>query len=427
MASIFNVILTGDQEVPVAAITEASGRGTVIWDPAANAAAYSITSFGLDFGPVLGLEPQTEDTQDDIVGMHVHNAARGSNGGVVFGQLHPEHDENDISFTLNADGSWTVRGIWETTDPAAQPITNFAATLTAALVGEDVPLYFNLHSVPFPSGEIRGQWVASGNAQQGTSGNDTITAPAGEAIVASGAGGDDSIAGGTLADSLSGGGGNDTLSGGDGDDSIAGGTGNDSINTGLGNDWIEGGSGNDTIGGMAGRDSVFGGRGDDLIAWNDPDGDVVNGGAGDDTIIGGNIAADTIEGGRGDDSITAFATSPNDATASDWLSGGAGDDTILGGDAADTLIGGTGDDLMSGGGGDDVFMFRRGQATGSDTISDFADGDVVQLSGFGAGFDPLLALTDLGTDTLLDLGDGDTVLFVGRTLAEFQAEDFVLG
>lgn len=160
MANSFTVTLSGDQEVPPTG-SAASGSGTVTWDEVAQTAAYEITVRGLDFGPLLGLEPQTAATDDDVTNMHVHNEARGVNGSVIFGQIGPAHDNDDLKIALNdQDGSWTISGIWETTDPATVSIANFADALTAATDGSDVPLYFNVHTTEFPAGEIRGQWVA---------------------------------------------------------------------------------------------------------------------------------------------------------------------------------------------------------------------------------------------------------------------------
>jgi Ca2+-binding RTX toxin-like protein len=429
MADIFSLTLTGDQEAPTPVATDASGTGAVVWDAATSTAAYTVAVQGLDFGTALGREPQTADTTDDVTVMHVHNAARGAPGPVVSGQIGPAQDADDISFTLNADGSWTVRGIWEPTDPANVSIEAFADALTAAAVGSDVALYFNVYSTAFPAGEIRGQWVAAGSRQDGTGGGDTIAAPTGEALVALGRGGDDSLNGGDLADLLEGGSGDDTLSGLGGDDTIEGGTGDDTVNTGLGNDQVSSGAGQDSVGGMAGRDTVFGGAGDDVIACNDATGDLAFGGAGNDSLIGGDVAVDTIFGGGGDDLIRAFATDPAAAgTAADELSGGAGDDTIFGGDAADTIHGGAGNDVLAGNRGADTFVFRDGQATGDDVINDFErGGDVVRLIGFGAGFDALANLGAVEGGTALDLGGGDRVVFLGRLVFEFAAEDFVLG
>jgi serralysin len=264
MANIFSVTLSGDQEVPVVPTT-ASGAGTVVWDERDSTARYSITVTGIDFGAAVGTGPQTPDTGDDLTSMHVHNGIRGATGPVVFGQFSPNHDDDDVSFTQNADGSWTVRGIWETTDPSSQPITNFAASLTAAIVGEDVPLYFNVHTTDFPSGEVRGQWVAAGERQTGTGASETIAAPAGEALVAEAQGGDDSVTGGAQSDVLAGGLGQDTLFGVGGDDSILGGAGDDMIAAGAGDDSIRGEAGSDVIAGGDGADSIVGGTGNDTM------------------------------------------------------------------------------------------------------------------------------------------------------------------
>ena len=156
---IFAVTLTGEQETPPVSTT-ASGSGTVIWDENATTATYEITVWGLDFGPILEIEAQTETTRDDVTAMHVHSAPRGEAGPVVFGQIGPAQD-NDLRIVLNDDGSWTVRGIWDTEDPANVSIANFAEVLDSAEAGSDVPLYFNIHTTAFPGGEIRGQWVAA--------------------------------------------------------------------------------------------------------------------------------------------------------------------------------------------------------------------------------------------------------------------------
>lgn len=159
MANGFTLTFTGDQEVPPNG-TAASGVGTVSWDGAAKTAAYEYTVSGVDFGPVLGTGAQTATTTDDVTIMHVHNQSRGTNGAVVFGQIGPAQDGDDLGIVLNDDGSWTVSGVWEATDPANVSITAFTAALDAAVAGLDVPLYSNVHTTTFPGGEIRAQWVA---------------------------------------------------------------------------------------------------------------------------------------------------------------------------------------------------------------------------------------------------------------------------
>jgi serralysin len=184
MATLFTVALTGSQETPPVA-TAASGSGVVKWDPAANTASYEIVVQGLDFGPVRGLPAQTATTADDVTNMHVHNAPRDVAGPVIFGQIAPAHDNDDLHIVeletmdvaLNGDGSWIISGAWDPGDPAVISISTFADALTAATPGQDLPLYFNVHTTTFPAGEIRGQWVGAAlNNEEGPVDWDTIAA-----------------------------------------------------------------------------------------------------------------------------------------------------------------------------------------------------------------------------------------------------------
>ena len=125
MSTAFRVVLTGDQEVtspPGGTGSEASGLGTVIFDSAAVTASYSFTIEGVDFGPVTGGSPQTPTTDDDVTRTHFHTAAAGVNGPIVFGQIDTvdpafEQDDDDLDVVLNADGSWSVSGVWDQDDP----------------------------------------------------------------------------------------------------------------------------------------------------------------------------------------------------------------------------------------------------------------------------------------------------------------------
>ena len=48
------------------------------------------------------------------------------------------------------------------------------------------------------------------------------------------------------------------------------------------------------------------------------------------------------------------------------------------------------------------------------------------LLGFDPDFDAPPALSDEADGALLDLGGGNSVLFIGRTAAEFSADDFLI-
>jgi serralysin len=295
MSTVFRVILEGNQEVP-ANDSMASGVGTVVFDSAAVAASYSFDIQGLDFGPITSGGAITDP--NDVNNTHFHNQVRGVAGPVVFGQITPNHDRDDVAFVLNADGSESVSGRWETTDgippgSGTASITNpasipgggatFATVLGSATVGSEVPLYFNVHTKAFPGGEIRGQLVAIAddidNVLTGTV--PTLTAT-----------------------------GNDTLNGGNGNDAILGLAGNDTLNGGNGKDVLDGGGGNDKLTGGNGEDMLFGSVGnDDLDGGNGKD--TVNGGAGDDVLTGGNgpdlFVFNAGFAGFGDDVITDFS------------------------------------------------------------------------------------------------------------------------
>ena len=114
--------------------------------------------------------------------------------------------------------------------------------------------------------------------------------------------------------------------------------------------------------------------------------------------------------GRGDDAI--FGEAGNDR-----LHGGRGDDWLDGGDGNDTLVGGAGDDVMTGGAGADAFVVRS--AFGVETITDFGDDDMLQITrgingtGIASVEDLAGRVEDLGGDAWLDLGGGHGVLFLG--------------
>jgi serralysin len=388
MSTVFHVILEGSQEVPPNNST-ASGVGTVVFDDAAVAASYSFDIQGLDFGPITSGQPLTDP--NDVNNTHFHSQVRGVSGPVVFGQITPAHDNDDLAIELNGDGSWSVSGRWETTDPV--PITNFspvlgdtfANVLDSTAVGSDAPLYFNVHTVQFPAGAIRGQLVAIADdiddVATGTTGNDVID----------GGNGNDAILGLTGDDTLNGGNGNDVLDGGGGNDSLTGGNGNDLLYGSVGTDTLVGGNGGDSLDGGAGDDALDGGNGDDSLA----------GGAGDDELNGGN-------GG-------------------DSLAGGAGDDALDGGNGRDTVNGGTGDDVLTGGNGPDQFVFNAG--FGDDVITDFKDNDRIQFDDelFESPEAVLMASEQVGENTVITAGT-NTVTLLGVQLSSLQANDFsILG
>ena len=92
----------------------------------------------------------------------------------------------------------------------------------------------------------------------------------------------------------------------------------------------------------------------------------------------------------------------------DSLYGDGGDDTLAGGEGDDLLNGGTGNDHLTGGAGVDRFEFNfidsgsGYESVGINTISDFGDGDVLEVFGVGlGGLDVIVTIQ--GDDTLIEL------------------------
>jgi serralysin len=287
MSTAFRISLDGAQQVPVAMSTK-SGLGTAIFDSTTSSMSVTVNFQGFDWGPLLGQASQTPGTTcDDVTGVHIHNAARGANGGIVL-DWPGGGDADDFAVSgVLADGSRTLTSNWETTD--VNPITAFVATLAGATLGSDVPLYVNIHTVAFPGGEIRGQLITiatdNGETVTGTAGNDILPGLGGDDTI-SGLAGNDTIDGGTGADTMAGGLGNDTYVVDNAGDVVTenAGEGTDTVNTsityvltanvenltmlgsadlqGYGNvlaNTLTGNGGNNLLNGFGGADTMIGG------------------------------------------------------------------------------------------------------------------------------------------------------------------------
>jgi serralysin len=424
MSTVFRVILEGSQEVPPNDST-ASGAGMVVFDSAAVAATYSFVVQGVDYGPATGGPAQTPQTDDDVTSTHFHSQVRGTNGPVVFGQISPANDPDDLDISLNADGSWSVNGRWETTDTPS--ITTFSALLGAtfatvldsAVVGEDAPFYFNVHTNQFPGGEVRGQLVAIADdiddVQTGTADDDSLDGDNGNSAIL-GLAGDDTLDGGNGDDVLDGGGDDDTLAGGNGRDILEGSFGDDTLAGGNGEDTLYGGAGDDVLTGGNGDDVLEGGVGDDVLTGGNGE-DFLYGGDGDDVVTGGN-GDDLLEGGADDDMLVG-------GNGQDSLYGGAGDDDLGGGNGGDTVNGGIGDDVLTGGNGPDLFVLEVG--SGNDEISDFESDDRIQFDDeqFASPEAALQAAEQVGDDAVITAGT-DTVTLLGVQVSSLEADNFLI-
>ena len=185
-----------------------------------------------------------------------------------------------------------------------------------------------------------------------------------------------------------------------GDDSISSGAGDDDLSGGTGNDRLTGGAGNDTLIGDFGADAMSGGEGTDDVFYresisgvqvtldglandgtpgeNDRAGSVVLSSPRASTSKAGSVVlcpetktidVENVWGSFHNDSITGSAQA-------NQLVGGEGDDRLDGGCASDTLVGGIGRDTIKGGSGNDVIDVSENQVAqdpiicgpGSDTV-----------------------------------------------------------
>jgi hypothetical protein len=154
-----------------------------------------------------------------------------------------------------------------------------------------------------------------------------------------------------------------------------------------------------------------------------------NGGNGNDTLTG-TSGRDELNGENGNDTL-------NGGNGSDTLNGGNGDDILLGQVSNDILVGDNGDDLLNGGQGNDILTGGSGSDrfvlavnAGSDTITDFKDGDDrIGLSG-GLLFEQLTITQGTDTnsvDTLIRFTSSNELLatLTGVTASTITTADFV--
>ena len=182
--------------------------------------------------------------------------------------------------------------------------------------------------------------------------------------------GDDTLVSGEGTDYMYGDDGNDYFIGGDGTNYMYGGLDNDRMQGGEGYDYMEGGTGDDVLSGGNGSNKMLGQEGNDQI-YGGNDNDYIDGGMDDDVLHGGN-GNNEIYGQDGNDIIY-------DGDDGSYIYGGTGNDSIYAGGGNDVIDGGEGDDYIQDDHGDDTIIFKAGY--GTDTISDAAGNNTIQLSG----------------------------------------------
>lgn len=221
--------------------------------------------------------------------------------------------------------------------------------------------------------------------------------------------------GNTLANTITGNGGANVLTGGGGADTLIGGGGNDTyVLTNLTDAVVTteaANSGTDTILVQVDGNASFSlaSRANIENLTYQGTGNFNGTGSAGNNVITGAGGADTLSGADGTDSLVGNA-------GNDSLLGGAGNDTLNGGTGNDTLVGGAGADSLLGGAGNDVFVFTAvgdsGTTAGTrDTITDFAVGDLIDVSGIGT-------FTFIGTNAFTQAMQLRATTAQGNTLVE---------
>ncbi|ANT61778.1 hypothetical protein AYJ57_14970 [Salipiger sp. CCB-MM3] len=147
-------------------------------------------------------------------------------------------------------------------------------------------------------------------------------------------------------------------------------------------------------------------------------------------LLGG-TGDSALQGEISDVSVTqpgSVWTLDADGEAHLQLTGTEEDELLEGGDGADTLIGGGGDDTLTGGDGADVFGV--GAVAGNVTITDFTQGDQIDLSEIGAWEDGealMAALTQADGNASLSFDiDGETQTLAIASDEDLEEDDFLL-
>ncbi len=231
------------------------------------------------------------------------------------------------------------------------------------------------------------------------------------------------------------------------DNRISGMAGDDGIWSSSGDDILEGGAGADRLHGSLGEDTASyessdaavvvrlhsrearGGHaeGDRFIGstvfdgTDVPDIEHLTGSPFDD-ILAGDLRNNVLKGGAGDDTLYGGPDGGDDR-----LYGESGNDSIYGGTGDDVFAGGAGDDKLNGGPDDDIFVFTPGG--GTDTITDFTDGeDVIDLSAFpGIASIDGLSMEQQEQSLVIDLADheGGSIILTGFDITDLDASDFI--
>jgi Ca2+-binding RTX toxin-like protein len=245
----------------------------------------------------------------------------------------------------------------------------------------------------FQTGEVRAQIIDPRDGIiDGTSGVDTLYGHDSVGDTMSGFDGADILNGLAGADTIYGGAGGDIVNGGRGDDTVFGGNDGDNLRGDAGDDELYGEDGSDTLLGGLGADFLNGGDGFDFANYHFARGVYID--MNDPLVSTGEAFGDSFFSIEGIVGSAGFADTILGDVNPNIIYGQGGADILDGRGGGDTLYGGAAGDTMTGGAGPDRFLYVAA-TEGGDTITDFAAGDKVQLTGaaFGLTVNPGFTLT----------------------------------
>ena len=153
----FVASITHDQEVSTPPVPNEGTSGTGLFilnddNPAAPFMTYNVSLMGLD----LDGARTPGNANDNVTNAHIHNNVFGMNGGVVFGQIAPNHDTNPNDLIVNP-ATGTISGKWDANEGSATLLALLAAGAFNPDANGRASLYYNVHTTDHPGGEIRGQ------------------------------------------------------------------------------------------------------------------------------------------------------------------------------------------------------------------------------------------------------------------------------
>ena len=97
---------------------------------------------------------------------------------------------------------------------------------------------------------------------------------------------------------------------------------------------------------------------------------------------------------------------------------------------SDEIISGAGSDILAGGAGNDIFVFDEN--SGTDRISDFSDGDKIELlaqlndTSISSGSGVMSRISDTSEGASINLGDGNSILLENVSKDELDASMFIV-